>query len=185
MTAQIIKIKVFNRAVVKTKANVVYPARLIEGPGIDIEVANGAATIGLDYLAFAPTTTFDPAQYVVALQNSVDASFIYVPLLAFLTNPGAIRRVTEAGDITVSASTQLLLMDRTADESPSNIIMPAAASKIGACKVVDWKGNAGSFPHTISLNGSEEFQGGLTTWTLGGDGASVVLDPAPGLGYAV
>lgn len=185
MTSPLIKVKVLRRSVAKVKALVRYVARLIGGTGIVVTVENGVATIDMSYLDLTPGTTFDPAAYVIALQNSADGSFIYVPLSVFFTNPGAIQVVTAAGDVTVLPGTQLLLMNRTVDESPSNINLGAASAKSGPVKIVDWKANAGTYPHTINRYGSETLQGGLTSWTLAGDGASVVLTPVPGVGYAV
>lgn len=185
MTSPLIKVKILRRVTAKVKALVRYLSRLIGGTGIVVTVSNGTATIDLDYLELNPLTTFNPSEYVVAIQNLADDSFAYIPLSLFLSNPGAVQVVTAAGDVIVLPATQLLIMNRTADESPSNIIMPAADDKIGPVKIVDWKANSGSFPHTINPSGSEIFQGGLTSWSLSGDGASVVLTPISGVGYAV
>ncbi|ANW00691.1 hypothetical protein LMTR13_11430 [Bradyrhizobium icense] len=161
------------------------PAQLVGGNGIAISKANGVYTFDLDYTEYAEILSFDPATKMVLVYDAI-AGYALVSLASLLTNSAAVRIVTEAGDITVANETQLLIMNRTADESPSNINLPASASKIGKIKVVDWKGNAGSFPHTVNPNGSEEFQGGLTSWSISSDGASAVFDPIPtGLGYAV
>lgn len=159
-------------------------AQLVDGTAIKITKANGVYTFDLDYSEFPALTAFDPSQKLVAVYDAINGWSV-VTLASLLTNTSAVRVVTEAGDITVGANTVLLIMNRTANESPSNINLPASASKVGAIKVVDWKGNAGSYPHTVNPSGSEKFNGSATSWTIGGDGASAVFDPIPSLGYAV
>lgn len=185
MSNPVIRIKVTPKQQIRGKMDVRFPARVLPDDFITIEKANGNYKIGADYRKIADATTYDPANNYIAIQMA-DGSFARISIGTLLTNTEAtVRVVTEAGDIVVGAATQLLVMNRTADESPSNIILPASAQKVGKIKVVDFKGNAGTYPHTISVQGSDTFQSGLTTWTLGGDGSSVALDPVPNLGYAV
>jgi len=185
MTIPVIKVKVRRKSVIKTKMDVRFPARADGGTGIEITKANGIYTIDLDFLEFGETTIFNPSEEFVAVV-SADGEYQLLSIATLINNPTTtIQTVTEAGDINVGPNVQLLVMNRTADESPSNIVLPLSSAKVGKIKIVDWKGNAGTYPHTISLQGSDEFQGGLTEWTLGGDGASVVFDPIPGTGYAV
>ena len=161
------------------------PAQLISGTAITITKAGGVYTFDLDYTEFAEIVAFDPSAKAVLVYDAGLGSFDLVSLASLLTNTDAVRIVTEAGDITVGVNTQLLIMNRTVDESPSNINLPASSSKVGAMKLVDWKGNAGTFPHTVNPNGAETFNGSAATWTIGGDGASAVFTPASTLGYAV
>lgn len=168
---------------IKGQLGVSFP--IVGRNGIAFERTNNIWYGELDYSDFVELAAYDPTQKFVAVYDRAAETWNVVTLAGLLTNTSVVREVTEAGDVTVTANTRLLLMNRTADESPSNIIMPAASTKVGPIKIVDMKGNAGSFPHTISLDGAEEFQGGITEWTIGGDGASVVLDPIPGTGYAV
>lgn len=181
----ILKIKVQPKARISGKLDARFPARVLPSAFITIDKANGNYTIGADYRKVADATSYDPGNSYIAVQL-VDGSFARISIGTLLTNTeSTVRVVTEAGDIVVDAATQLLVMNRAVDEIPSNIILPASAQKVGRVKIVDFKGNAGSFPHTISVQGSDTFQGGLTAWTLDGDGASVALDPIPGTGYAV
>lgn len=172
------------RPSLKMKVVTRIPAQLVGGTAITITKAGGVYTFDLDYSLLTTLLTFDPSQKLVAVYDAVNG-WNTVTLASLLTNTSLARIVTEAGDITVGVNTQLLIMNRTVDESPSNIILPASASKIGAVKLVDWKGNAGTFPHTVTPNGSEKFNGAAATWTIGGDGASSVFTPVTTLGYAV
>lgn len=184
MTTPLIQVDVLRKSVIKGKVDVRLPARVDGGTGIKITKANGIYTFDLDFLELAPVANIDPSAQYVAI---VDENGFYqrISLADFINNPTTtIRTVTEAGDITVGANVQLLIMNRTADENPSNITLPTSSAKVGKIKIVDWKGNSGTYAHTIKLQGSDEFQSGLTEWTLGGDGASVVFDPIPGKGYA-
>lgn len=184
MTTPLLKVQVLRKPVIKGKVDVRFPARVDGGTGLKITKANGVYTFDLDFLELAPVANIDPSAQYVAI---VDGSGFYqrISLADFINNPTTtIQTVTAAGDVTVGANVQLLIMNRTADESPSNITLPTSSAKVGKIKIVDFKGNAGTYPHTIKLQGSDEFQGSLTEWTLGGDGASVVFDPIPGTGYA-
>lgn len=175
----------FATPALKMKVATRIPAQLVGGTGITLTKSNGVYTFDLDYSEFSEIASFDPSAKDVLVFDAGLGTFDLVSLAGLLTNTSLARVVTEAGDITVGVNTQLLIMNRTADESPSNIILPSSASKVGAVKIVDWKGNAGSFPHTVTPNGSETFNGAAATWTIGGDGASSVFTPASTLGYAV
>lgn len=186
MSMPVIKMNVVRKPVIKGRMDVRFPARVLGDIFITITKANGNYTIAPDYRLLFEPPSFDPSQETVAVQNKSTGEWHVLSIANLVNNSAAtVRVVTEAGDIVVDAATQLLVMNRTADESPSNIVIPLSAQKVGKLKIVDFKGNAGTFPHTISTQGSDEFQGGLTAWTLGGDGASIALDPVPGTGYAV
>lgn len=185
MTARI-RVKVRRVSAIRTKINAPFPARVLGDVFITITKANGTYTISPDYSPLFEPPSFDPSAEYVAVQNIATGEWNRLSIATLVNNTQAtVRVVTEAGDIVVGAATQLLIMNRTVNQSPSNIILPASAQKVGKVKIVDFKGNAGTYPHTITAQGSDTFQGGLTTWTLGGDGSSVALDPIPGIGYAV
>lgn len=184
MTTPTLKIQVLRKPVIKARMDVRFPAKVDGGTGIKIIKANGIYTFDLDLLEFGQITAFDPSSEFVVVVDA-DGNYDLVSIASLINNTTTtVQTVTEAGDVTIGANVQLLIMNRTADESPSNITLPASSAKVGKIKIVDWKGNSGTYPHTISLQGSDEFQGGLTEWSLGGDGASVVFDPIPGTGYA-
>lgn len=186
MTTPVMKIKVLPKPVIRGKMDVRFPANVSGQAFVRIEKQAGSYTILPDYAPLGELYAFDPARQIIAVQDSVTGSWSKLAISDMLSNSAVtVRVVTEAGDIVVGPSVQLLVMNRTADESPSNVILPASSAKVGKLKIVDFKGNAGAYPHTIQTQGSDEFQGGLTEWTLSGDGASVVLDPIPGMGYAI
>jgi hypothetical protein len=181
-----IKVKVVRRPVLKLKVLPRIPANLVGDAGI-VVVKNGVTyTVKPDYSNLVELLSVDPTQEQILVYNPISGVWNKVSLATLINNAGtSVRVVAEAGTITVGANTRVLIMNRTADESPSNIILPVAASKIGDLKVVDWKGNSGTFPHTVALSGSDKFNGGLSTWKLWADGASINLTPLSGLGYSV
>jgi hypothetical protein len=93
--------------------------------------------------------------------------------------------VTAAGDVTVQNSDSLIVLNKLIGQ-PTNILMPSSATKIGRVKIVDWKGDAGTNNFTIVPTGGDLISG-RASWTVGGDNASIVLDPVRGTvnGYAV
>lgn len=97
---------------------------------------------------------------------------------------GATRIITAAGDVTVGTGDALIIMNKTVSQN-TNVNLPAAASKIGTVKIVDWKGDSESFPITVLPNGAETFNDGQTRWPLQGAGSSATFNPISGLGYAV
>lgn len=97
---------------------------------------------------------------------------------------GITRVITAAGDVTVGALDGLIILNKTVSQN-TNVNLPAGASKIGAVKIVDWKGDSGSFPITVLPNGAETFNDGQTSWPIQGAGASATFNPVSGLGYAV
>jgi len=69
--------------------------------------------------------------------------------------------------------------------APVTLRMPPWAEKVGNVLITDWANLAGTNPITITLEDpADRFPGGLTTWVLAGDGASVFLRAVPG-GYAL
>lgn len=186
MTTPVMKIKVLPKPVLRGKMDVRFPANVFGRAFVNIERQAGNYTIFPDYSRLDELYAFDPARQVIAVQDSVTLAWSKLAIGDMLSNSAVtVRVVTESGDIVVGPSVQLLVMNRATDESPSNVILPASSAKVGKLKIVDFKGNSGAYPHTIQTQGADEFQGGLTEWTLSGDGASVVLDPIPGVGYAV
>ena len=186
MSIPTIKIKVRRKSVVKGKALVKFPAHVQGAVFIQIDKTSGVYTVSPEYSQLNPLTTFDPIQFSIAVQ-SVDGSWGKVTIADLTSGNAAVttRVVTEAGDIVVGPNVRLLVMNRAVDEATSNIILPPSNAKIGDLKIVDFKGNAGSFPHVVQTQGSDEFQAGLTEWSISGDGASIVVNPISGQGYAV
>lgn len=170
---------------VKMRSLISYPARLVGGSGIRIDVANGVFTFNMDITTFVEVASVDPTKKLIAIFDPV-IGWETILLSDLINNIGtAVQVVTGAGDIAVGTNTQLLVMNRAADINPSNIILPLASTKVGKVKIVDFKGNASAFPHTIKTTAPDIFQGALTQWGLDGDGSSVAADPITGVGYAI
>lgn len=194
MTASTIKLRIVPAPTLKLKVsprlqNVRmlprYPASISGGNAIDVTDTSGALTVALDLLKIGSVGSFDPAAEYVVLVDA-NGNYELVTVSTLLNNTAeTVQVITAAGDIDVDVKTTLLIMNRAVDQSPSNIILPLASAKIGGVKIVDWKGNSDAFPHTIKTTAPDVFQGALTQWTLDGAGASLKLDPYPGLGYAV
>lgn len=186
MTVSSIKVKVLRTPVIKVKLIPKFPSSVTGDIAIKVVKANGAYTIEPDYSGLSALTAFDPSQEQVLVYNPITTAWNIISLATLINNAGSsVRVVTEAGDITVGVNTRVLIMNRTANESPSKINLPAASLKVGDILCVDWKGNAGTFPHTIYTSGSDKLNGNLSSWRLDGDGASVRLSPISTLGYAV
>lgn len=170
---------------VKMRSLVKYPAGLIAGSGIRIDIANGVYTFNMDITKFVEVANVDPTKKLVAIYDAVTGWSTI--LLSDLINNFAsvVQVVTGAGDVAVGTNTQLLVMNRAADINPSNIVLPLSSTKVGRVKIVDFKGNATAFPHTIKLTAPDTFQGAVTQWGLDADGSSVAADPISGVGYAI
>lgn len=97
---------------------------------------------------------------------------------------GTYQIITAAGDVTVAITDVLIILNKTVLAN-TTIILPTSASKLGKVKIVNWKDDAGAYTHTVTLQGSEKFNAGQTSWPISGQGASAVFDPIPTLGYAV
>lgn len=97
---------------------------------------------------------------------------------------GTIQIVTAAGDVTVAVTDSLVVLNKTVSQA-TNVNLPPSATKIGSVKIVDYKGDSGSFPITVVPNGSEKFNAAQTSWPIAGAGASNTFNPIPSGGYAV
>lgn len=187
MSIPTIKLKVRRKSVIKGKALVRFPANVLTDNFLTVTRENGTYTFSVDYTKLTPGPIEDPSGTFIAVLDAIAGVYKFIPLSDITngTGTGAVRIVTEAGDITVGPNTRVLVMNRIANESPSKVNLPASALKVGDIKIVDFKGNAGSFPHDVYPSGAEKFNGGLSSWQIGADGASLVFDPVPTLGYAV
>lgn len=182
MSAPVLRAKVFPRVVVKTKGNVIYPARFFEGPGIDIVAANGALTIGLNYAEFDALTNFDASAKIIAVYDPATGVWNKISL-ATLINAGQTTQIITAGDVTVANNDGLIVVNKTVGAA-TTVTLGAASSKIGPVKIVDFKADSGTNNITINAAGSDKFNGNLSTWVIGADGGSVVLHPTTS-GWAV
>lgn len=97
---------------------------------------------------------------------------------------GTYQIITAAGNVTVAITDVLIILNKTVSQVTA-VNLPPSATKLGKVKIVDWKGDSGSFTITVNNSGSEKFNGAQASWIISGNGASNVFDPIPGLGYAV
>lgn len=160
------------------------PAQFDDGVGISITRLNGVYTVNLDYSAFVELTSFDASQKLFAVVDRTTGEWNKVSF-ASLISAGQTYQVITAGDCTVLANDGLIIINKTVGAATA-VTLPASALKVGKVKIVDFKGDAGTNNITVTPDGTEKFNGAQATWTISGDGASVVFDPIPsGLGYAV
>lgn len=169
---------------VRVNVNVPFPALVAGAAGIKVTKQNGIWTIAPDYTVYAQSSTIgDPANSYTLVWNALTGVFTLVNPIAAAAGTSQI--IVAPGDVTVRPTDTLIILNKTSSQV-TNVNLPASATKIGAVKIVDWKGDSGSFPITVVPHGSELFNAAKTSWPISGAGASATFDPIiTGLGYAV
>jgi hypothetical protein len=94
------------------------------------------------------------------------------------------QHITDAGPVDIGNDTAIVRVDQDTG-APITLTLPAAADKTCPVLISDWKGDAGTNNITINASGTDTFPGGLTTWTIAGDGGSVFFRPIADVGYAL
>lgn len=183
MTVPVLKLQVIQRHVVKTRANVIYPARLVGRTGIAIDLEDGIVYFDLDYSQFVELGAFTAADKLIAVADRADGSFNLISV-ATLINAGQTMQIIDAGDFVVQPADGLIIVNKTVGAATAGLL-PDPATKIGKVKVVDFKGDSGTNNITMTQAGAGKFNGNQSSWVIGADGASVVFDPIPTLGYAI
>lgn len=156
---------------------------LLGGNGIKSTKSGGIWTVDLDYADLVELTSFDASQKLFAVYDRSSGIWNQVSF-ATLIAAGQTSQVITTGDCTVQPNDGLIIINKTVGAA-TTVTLPAASLKVGKVKIVDFKGDASTNNITVSPNGAETFNGGNTSWTISGDGASSVFDPIPGIGYAV
>lgn len=170
-------------------------------PGLDYIVAAlaraGMITLSVSQTApiasQATTAWFRPAipswnaEGTLFLWNSVTVQYeLATPALwAALftaTTLAVVQDVAVAGPVNVLINAGVVRVMNVG--APVSLVMPLAANKLNPVLISDWANLAGANNITINRSGADVFPNGATSWTLGGDGASVFLRPVPG-GYAL
>lgn len=104
------------------------------------------------------------------------------------TSAATFQYITAGATVTVASTDSLIIINKSVG-SPTTVNLPAASSKVGRVKIVDFKGDANTNNITVNRSGSDTFNGGATSWTIAAAGASVVFDPivnsGTSIGYAV
>jgi hypothetical protein len=186
MTVTRIKVKVVRKAIVKVRVLPRVPANLFGDIAITV-VKNGATyTIRPDYSRLTELTSFDPSQELSLVYNKLDATWAIVPVSTLVNNQAGTTQIVTAGaSAVVGVNDKLVLVNKTAG-SATTITLPVSSTKVGAVRIVDFKGDAGTNNITVNVAGSDKFNGNLTSWKIAGDGASILLTPiSTGIGYAV
>lgn len=169
---------------VKLRADVRLPAAVDSGAFVRVTRANGRYRFDFDVTAMGRIDHVPDDQianqYVVAF-NVVDGSYSLLPFNVAMSSKVIVEK-NDAGDVNVGEYDNLILINKDTPEA-TTINLPAASNKNGAVKIVDFAANAGTYNITIVADGSDVING-QSQWVLGGDGASVVLDPVPG-GWAL
>lgn len=163
-----------------------FPANVAVQNFLTVVRANGTYTFGVDYTKLGvPIGSVDPTADVIVVFNTTTGVYNITTLAALIAASAGVRVITAAGDVNVGISDGLIILNKTVSQV-TNVNLPPSATKIGKVKIVDFKGDSGSFPITVFPNGSEKFNDGQTSWPISGAGASATFDPiTTGIGYAV
>jgi hypothetical protein len=103
-------------------------------------------------------------------------------LLASAIPPAQVQDITTVGPVLILAGTGVVRVQNVG--APVVLTMPLSANKIGSVLISDWLNAAGTNNITVNLSGADKFPGGLASWTIAADAASIFLRPVPG-GYAL
>lgn len=177
------KLKIGPAKGLKLKGNAGFALPLIGRTGLKATKTGGIWYLDLDYSDFVELTTFDASEKLFAIYDRTTAVW-NVASIASLISAGQTTQIITTGDCTVQPNDGLIIINKGTGAATA-VTLPAASAKVGKVKIVDFKGDASTNNITITPNGSETFNGGATSWTIDGDGGSVVLDPISGTGYAV
>lgn len=100
------------------------------------------------------------------------------------TNVIAVQEILTPGPVNVRTDAHIVLVNQIVS-APITLVVPLSTTKSGDVLISDWKGDSGNGNTiTINLTGTDVFPGGLTSWQIAGNGASVLLKVIPGRGYA-
>jgi hypothetical protein len=168
---------------VKLRANVVFPAAVIDGVGIDAVAANGIYQFNLDYSQFSQGTVVSSTDQLLCWDSFSKSYQLFTVATLFNATTGVSRIVTAAGTVAIAANDSVVAINKAVG-SPTPVQLPLASNKIGAVTISDFKRDAAANNITISPTSPDLIQG-LATLTLAANGASVQLFPLPGIGYSL
>lgn len=179
-----IKVKVVRRPVLKLKVLPRIPANLVGDVGI-VVVKNGVTyTIKPDYSNIVELTSYDPTQKLFVVIDRATGVWNQVSLSSILTGSQTVQIVTAAGDVTVQPNDGMIILNKTVSAATA-LTLPVSSLKVGSVRIVDFKGDSGNNNITVNVVGSDKLNGNNTSWKIAGDGASILLTPISGIGYAV
>jgi hypothetical protein len=165
-----------------------FPALVAAAAGVAVERVGRVYTFMLDWMSIIEVDSVaDPtSRYVVVVSGTQDDQ-LYERLAVdhfIASTAGNVQEITAGGPQTIEETAAIVLVNQ-AVSAAITLTLPPSAAKVGPVKIVDMKGDAATNNITVVPAGAEEFQAGITSWTIGSDAASAVFSPIPGTGYAV
>ncbi len=146
---------------------------------------NGTYTLSVDYTALQAGPITDPTTAIIAILDQTAGIYREVSLASLLSSSLQIdQHVTVAGPAAVLANAGIVRVDQAVGAAMT-LTMPPASAKTCPVLISDWKADSDVNPITVNLTGADTFPGGLTSWKINAQGASVFLRPIPGVGYAL
>lgn len=165
-----------------------FPALVVAATGLAVARVGRVYTFMLDWMNTAEVDSIaDPTtRYLMVVSGTADEQlYERIAVDNFTASTGGnVQEITAGGPQNIEDTAAVVLVNQTVGAAIT-LTLPLSAAKVGPVKIVDMKGDAATNNITIVPTGSEEFQAGLTSWVIGGDGASAVFSPLPGTGYAV
>lgn len=168
----------------KARIRTMLPAVLQSGVGIVVTKLGLIYQITMDWSSLSSLIAYDSSAQQIITRSTVDGSFAILTITQVLTASQTQQIKTSAGDVNVSTTDGLIIVNKTVGGA-TNVNLPLASSKVGPVKVVDWKGDAGTNNITVNVTGTDKFNGNSTSMIIAADRASLVLTPlSDGSGYA-
>lgn len=168
-----------------------FPAVVNAATGLGLSITSGTFNFFLDFTKFLRVFSVPDTAAATVLVYTPDPSdpttngmYNLMSIADFIGSASLKVQMVTSGNAAILSDSNLVIVNQTVP-GPSTLTLPPASQKAGMALIVDWKGDAATNNITIALSGGETFQGGLTTWALVGDGASVSVRPVSNLGYAV
>lgn len=165
-----------------------FPALVQAATGLAVERFGRIYTFMLNWMTIAVVDSIpDPTSRFVVVVSGTEDDQLYERIAVddfIASTAGNVQEITAGGTQTIEETAAVVLVNQTVGAAIT-LTLPFSAAKVGPVKVVDMKGDAGTNNITVVPSGSEAFQAGITSWTIGGNGASAAFSPIPGTGYAV
>jgi hypothetical protein len=185
MSTQNLHLKLTRVNALKLKVMTKFPATVAVQNFLTVAKANGIYTFSVDYTALTPGPILDPTTAMVAVLDETAGIYRIVSLSSVLASTSQIEQhITAAGPVTISNNAGIVRVDQTVGAAIT-LNMPLASAKTCPVLISDWKADSDVNPITVNLTGADKFPGGLTSWTINAQGASIFLRPIAGVGYAL
>lgn len=172
----------------KLRALVKFPALVQAAVGMAVTIANGIYTFAYDWMNIDTVDAVaDPSsRYILLVSGTVDEQlYERIAVDDFLSSVAVVRQVIETAGAHDVETTATLVVVQPDPAGAVTLNLPVAGTKVGPVKIVDQSGDAHNNAITIDLAGAEEFQAGLTSWTINTQGGSAVFTPNGNDGYSV